>query len=151
MILSPDETKGLECFVDANFAGGWHKSDGESADLVMSRTGYLILLASCPLVWCSKLQTEVALLTTEAEYITLSQSLREVIPIMSLLKEVNEIFPLNIPTPEIHCKTWEDNNGCIALAKGQKFSPCTKHIAIKYHHFCEHVKNGSISIHPIDT
>ena len=31
-------------------------------------------------------------------------------------------------------KVWEDNNGCIALANGQKFSPRTKHIGMKYHH-----------------
>ena len=70
---------------------------------------------------------------------------------MDLLEELNEIFPLHIPTPEIHCKTWEDNNGCIALAQNNKFSPRTKHIAIKYHHFREHVRSGKISIHPIDT
>ena len=151
LILNPDKSKGLECFVDADFAGGWNKGDCNNADSVMSRTGYVIMYAGCPLTWCSKLQTEVALSTTEAEYIALSQSLREVIPIMELLKDINKIFPLFIPTPEIHCKTWEDNNGCIALAKNQKFSPRTKHIAIKYHHFREHVKNGSISIHPIDT
>lgn len=147
----PDASKGLECFVDADFAGGWNKNDGNTADSVMSRTGYVIMYAGCPITWCSKLQTEVALSTTEAEYIALSQSLREVIPIMQLLREINEIFPLHIPTPEIHCKTWEDNNGCIALAQNNKFSPRTKHIALKYHHFREHVKNGTISIHPIDT
>ena len=150
----PDPSKGLECFVDADFAGGWHKGDADNADAVMSRTGYVITYSGCPVHWCSKLQTEVALSTTEAEYIALSQSLREVIPIMELLKELKSIFPINVPTPEVHCKTWvtwEDNNGCLALAQKQKFSPRTKHIAIKYHHFRQHVENGSISIHPIDT
>ena len=151
LILRPNESLGLEYFVDADFAGGWNKNEGNSADSVMSRTGYVIMYAGCPVIWCSKLQTEVALLTTEAKYIALSQSLREVIPIMQLLKDINEVFPLKMPTPEVHCKTWEDNNGCIALANGQKFSPRNKHIAIKYHHFREHVRNGSISIHPIDT
>jgi hypothetical protein len=69
------------------------------------------------------LQTEIALSTTEAEYIALSQALREVLPLITLFEEVNEIFPVHSPTPEIHCEVWEDNNGCISLATRQKFSP----------------------------
>ena len=73
------------------------------AENVMSRTGYVVMYTGCPLLWCSKMQTEVALSTTEAEYIALSQSLREVIPIMQLLKEINEVFPTLIRIPKIHC------------------------------------------------
>jgi len=141
----------LECYVDADFAGGWNKADANNADAVMSRTGYVLMYAGCPLTWCSKLQTEVALSTTEAEYIALSQALREVIPLIQLLKEINEVFPIDLPTPKVRCKVWEDNNGCITLAKEQKFSPRTKHIAIKYHHFRQHVKDGTLIILPIDT
>jgi len=81
----------------------------------------------------------------------LSQALREVIPLIQLLKEINEIFPVTLDTPKIHCKVWEDNEGCISLATNGKFSPRTKHIAIKYHHFRQHIKSGKISIHSIDT
>ena len=151
IIFKPDITKGIECFVDADFAGGWNQADAIDAGSVLSRTGYVIMYAGCPLTWCSKLQSEIALSTTEAEYIALSQSLREVIPLIQLLKEINEIFPIHMPTPEIHCKVWEDNNGALSLAQKGKFSPRTKHIAIKYHHFREHVNKGIISIHAIDT
>jgi hypothetical protein len=34
------------------------------------------MLANCPLVWASKLQTTIALTTQNAEYVALSQSLR---------------------------------------------------------------------------
>jgi hypothetical protein len=151
IIFRPNPKKGLECFVDADFAGGWNKADAIDAGAVMSRTGYVLTYAGCPLTWCSKLQSEIALSTTEAEYIALSQALREVIPLITLLNEINEIFPIHTPTPEIHCKVWEDNNGALSLAKNQKFSPRTKHISIKYHHFRHHVNKGTISIHPIDT
>ena len=50
------------------------------------------------------------------EYIALSQSLREVIPFITLLDGINETFPIHKPTPVIHCKVWEDNNGTISLA-----------------------------------
>ena len=109
------------------------------------------MYSGCPLAWCSKLQTEIALSTTEAEYIALSQSLCKVIPLMQLLEELKEVFPLHNPTPEVHCKVWEDNNGALYLAQNQKFSPRTKHIAIKYHHFREYVAKGKVSIHAIDT
>ena len=38
----------------------------------------------------SKLQSQVALSTTEAEYIAMSQALRDVIPVMNLLQEMRE-------------------------------------------------------------
>ena len=139
IILKPDKDKGLEYFVDADFAGGWNIMDSDSASSVYSRTGYVITYADCPLQWMSKLQSEVALSTTESEYIALSQAMREVIPLIDLLEEINEIFEVHKPTPKIHCKVWEDNDGCISLATQRKFSPRTKHIAVKYHHFCDKV------------
>jgi hypothetical protein len=59
--------------VDADFAGTWSASTADKTSSVKSRTGYVITFASCPVLWCSKLQTEISLSTTEAEYIALSQ------------------------------------------------------------------------------
>ena len=39
IVYNPDKTKGLECYVDADFAGGWQQADADSAENVMSRTG----------------------------------------------------------------------------------------------------------------
>jgi hypothetical protein len=47
------------------------------------------MYAGCPITWCSKLQTEIALSTTEAGYIALSQAMREVIPFMHLMQVRN--------------------------------------------------------------
>ena len=77
MIYRPDSKRGLEIFVDADFAGGWDPEDAENADNVYSCTGYVICYARCPMFWQSKLQTEIALSTAEAEYIALSQALRD--------------------------------------------------------------------------
>ncbi len=101
----------------------------------MSRTGYVICYAGCPIGWCSKLQTEIALSTAEAEYIALSQALREVIPLMMLIEELSDIFPLHVNKPDFFCKVWEDNQSCIVMTQSDKFTPRTKHIALKYHHF----------------
>ena len=70
---------------------------------------------------------------------------------MEFLEEVSQVFKLHLPTPKVYCKMFEDNESCIALAKSQKFSPRTKHIAIKYHHFRHHADNGDLDILPIDT
>ena len=38
---------------------------------------YIISYGGCPIIWASKLQTEVVLSSTESEYVGLSESLRE--------------------------------------------------------------------------
>ena len=87
------------------------------------------MYANCPVLYVSRLQTEIALFTTEAEYIALSQAMREVIPFMHLLQEINKVFSINTSKAKFHCKVFEDNNSCISLATSEKFSPRTKHIA----------------------
>jgi hypothetical protein len=57
----------------------------------------------------------------------------------NLMTEINVIFPLYLPLPRFVIKVREDNQSCIAMANNPKFSTCTRHIAIKYHHFCKHV------------
>ena len=104
------------------------------------------MYASCPILWVSRLQTKIALSTAEANDIALSQALCNMIPLITLLKEVNTVFPVHVKTPMFVCKVHEDNQLCITMATSQKFSPRTKHIALKYHHFCSFVKDGRIKI-----
>ena len=96
------------------------------------------------------MQTEISLSTAESEYIACSTAMREVLSLMQIMKEINDIFPVYQPKPIVRCNVYEDNESCIAMAKNRKFSPRTKHIAIKYHHFRKHV-NKSLFIHSIDT
>ena len=49
--MRPDMTQGLEVYVDASFAGDWNNSWSEEPSFVMSRTGYIIKYANCPIVW----------------------------------------------------------------------------------------------------
>ena len=89
--------------VDVGFAGSSNNADAGNSDSVLSRTEYVIRYASCPLLWCSKLQTEISLSTAGAEYIALSQVMREVIPLMYVLKDIDEIIRLYLPEPKMHC------------------------------------------------
>ena len=103
-------------------------------------------------MWQSKLHTETALSTTEAEYVALSAALREVICLMGLLKEAPQHGILNITcTPNIHCKVFEDNNGALEMAKIHKHRPQTKHLNIRLHDFRDYVEQKEISIHLINT
>ena len=151
IIIRPTFPQLLDCYVDADFCGLW-KSDNTSDPIsVRSRTGYVIMFCGTPLVWCSKLQSEIALSTVEAEYIALSQSMRDLLPTKQLLKELQEIFQLPTSTPTTTSTVFEDNAGAVELARCPKMRPRTKHIAVKYHHFRHHVQKGDITIKPIST
>ena len=94
MIYRPDITRDLECYVDADFAGGWKYGNYDSPESVLSRTGFVIMYFGCPITWGSKLQTEIALSTTESEYIALSSAMQEVILFLGLMKETAVLFGL---------------------------------------------------------
>ena len=151
IIFKPDTSRGLECHVDADFAGGFTSGDTTNPKSVLSRTGFVISYAGCPIYWGSRLQTEIALSTTEAEYIALSVAMREVLPFLNLMEEMRSFLPVSKDEPKFFCKVWEDNRSCIKVAESPKFTPQTKHIALKYHHFRRFVSDGTIKIFPIST
>ena len=151
LILKPDVDRGVDCYVDASFATEFDKSRSNDPSTVLSRTGYVILYKGCPIIWVSKMQTEISLSTTEAEYIALSQSMRDLIPFTNLLAELQSFYADEVDKPRVLCKLFEDNNGALILAREQKYRPRTKHIALKYHHFRSFVSEGKVDILPIDT
>ena len=153
LIFNPTEDLTLDCYVDADFAGLYGVEDDQDPVCVKSRTGYCLTLGGCPLIWVSKLQTEIALSTTEAEYIALSQSLRDVIPMRRLLQAASEGLDLAVkPTAKLYSTVFEDNNGALAIAQSPRMSPRTKHIAIKYHHFRNSIgEDKGIILEKIDT
>jgi len=153
MVYKPTSDLSFDCYVDADFAGNWNKEEAAlDADTARSRSGYVITFAGCPILWASKLQTHIALSTTEAEYMALSAALRDVIPLMELAKEMQQRgFLITSTVPRIHCKVFEDNSGAIEIATTHKYRPRTKHINTQYHHFRHYVDNGEITIHAIDT
>ena len=79
-------------------------------------------------------------------------SLRDVIPIMELIKEMKEHnIPVICTKPYVYCKVFEDNSGALELARLPKLRPRTKHINVCYHHFREQVRNELIKIYPVGT
>ncbi len=49
LILHPSPTMALDMFVDADFAGRWHKEYSDLHDSVLSRTGFVITYCNCPI------------------------------------------------------------------------------------------------------
>ena len=93
------------------------------------------------------MQTITALSTMEAEYIALSTSLREVIPLMGILKEAREQgLQVQYMPPKIHCTIFEDNSCALKLAHLHKIRPRTKHINQSFLHFCEHIECQEIIV-----
>jgi hypothetical protein len=78
---------------------------------------------NCPIVWCSKLQTKIALSTAEAEYISVSHTLHETIPIQNLIKEISCIFHMPNPMTDFCITLHKDNLLAIAMAESLKFTP----------------------------
>ena len=98
IIYTIEKTKGIEVYVDADFTGRWDSVESSNSKHLLSRTGFVICYAGCPIIWSSKLQTEIAPSTSEAEYIVMYQALHEALPVQSLAKEINYIVPLYTPT-----------------------------------------------------
>jgi hypothetical protein len=150
--FKPDPSRGLECYVDADWAGSWQHRSSSDPLSAHSRSGYVIMYAGCPIIWSSKMQTLIALSTTEAEYIALSSALRDVIGVMQLMTELqNRGFTLNLTTPTIHCTVFEDNKSCIEIATNHRNRPRTKHLSVRLHHFRSHILSKSITIQHIST
>ena len=120
----------LDLYVDADFAGLWTYEDDQDPVCVRSRTGYVVTLGDCPIQFSSKLQTEVATSTLEAEYIALAQAMREFVPMRRAYTELCLTFGFAIENDSvIKSKIFEDNNGCISTCTAPKMT----HIAVKYH------------------
>jgi len=150
--MTPDKTKGLKVYVDADFSGNWDKTDALDDATARSRHGYVIKFMDCPITWKSQLQHEIALSSTESEYTDLSYALREVIPIMNLIKEMASFgFVPSYSPPKVICKVFEDNSGALHMATVHKYRPRTKHLNVKLHHFRRYVNDGQIEIHPIES
>ena len=81
-----------------------------------------------------KFQNDVALSSTETEHIALSTTIQETALMTHLLRELSAVMDVPECRATMKHTVFEDNNGALELAKGQKMRPITKHIAIKYHH-----------------
>lgn len=109
-----------------------------------STTGYVFKLFNAVISWNSKRQETGALSSTEAEYMALTEGIKEAMNLSQLAKGIG----LNMDSPPI---IFEDNKGAISLASNASCSNRTKHINIKYHFIREKVENKEIILKYIPT
>ncbi|KAG8498774.1 hypothetical protein CXB51_005214 [Gossypium anomalum] len=119
---------GVIGYVDADFAG--------DLDRRRSLTGYVFTIGGCGISWKATLQTTVALSTTEAKYMAITEACKEAIWLKGLFSELNE--DLQIST--IFC----DSQSAIFLTKDQMFHKRTKHIDVRYHFVRDIITRGDI-------
>ena len=108
-----------------------------------SITGNIIKLAGGAVSWTSGKQKTIALSSTEAEYMCLSDTAQQITWIESLFKEIG----FNISNFAL-CG---DNQGAIFLAMNPAVETRSKHIDIKYHHIRECVTEKRVALHSIPT
>ncbi len=84
---------------------------------VKSRTGYVIMVANCPIMWQSKLQSETALSTMEAEIVALDHSCLKLLPIMDGVCIMGKAIGLPVGNTTIQALIQEGNAGDLVLAK----------------------------------
>ena len=127
--------EGFIAYADADWA-----SDTISRKSV---TGYIIKLAEGAVSWVSRKQKTVALSSTEAEYMCISDTSRQIIWIQSLFKEINfEIENISL------CG---DNQGAIFLASNPAQEHRTKHIDIRYHFIRQCVEDKKVVLYYVPT
>ena len=151
LILKPSKQLTVDCFVDVDFAGQWNVENPEDPLCVKSRTGYVLLVGNCPVQWVSKLQSEISVSTMEAEYISLSMAMRDLIPLRTLVDEVKDLIGASTLPCRTYSKVFENNNGALILASTPQMTPHSKHIAVKYHFFKEHVRTGRIQLVKVES
>lgn len=154
LILNPANELKIDNYPDADFAGMYGHEVITDPSCVKSRTGFIITVADCPVLWTSKLQQETALSTMEAEIIALAHSCRELFPIMDLVHEVGS--RVGLPTEKLttmHVSIHEDNAGALVLAQTipPEYTPRSKYYAIKTVWFREEIVKRGIKLLKIDT
>jgi hypothetical protein len=149
-IVTPIYKLLVDCYVDADFAGLFTFDPSDAPSSAKSRSGYLIKLGNCPLIWKSQLQSTIALSTAEAEYYALSQLMRSLLPICRILEELIQHVAIpksfSIPSSKIHATVYEDNTSALTLANEQRITSRTRHYHTRWHFFWEHVKSGEVEI-----
>jgi hypothetical protein len=107
-----------------------------------SQSGYLIFRNTGIILWKSKRQSIVAQSTTEAEYISMSECLRDMLWIKNLCID----FKIWIKDMEIFC----DSKTARSICEGCETQRC-KHIDIKYHFIKDHFEKKNVDITYVNT
>ena len=121
----------LEALSDSDFVN--------DKDTRYSVYGYLIYFCGTPVAWKSLSMKSVVLSTTEAEYVAVSEVVKEI----KLLYQMLRSMEIKVPLP---IKVQVDNVGAIWLANNSSVSERTKHVELRAHFVRDMIKDQVIEI-----
>ena len=101
--------------------------------------GYIIYFCDIPLGWKSKSMKSVVLSTTEAEFVAVSEVVKEIKLLYQMLRSMDIKVPLPI-------KVQVNNVGAIWLANNSSVSERTKHVDLRAHFARDMIKDQVIEI-----
>ena len=104
-----------------------------------SRSGYCFILAGAAVSWYCKKQNVVALSSTEAEFIALSEAIKDALWYRHFFEELG--WPLGTPVV-----VNQDNKSTIAVAMNPINHKMTKHIGTRVEFFRDHIKKNEIEL-----
>ena len=122
-------------YTDSDHAGDY--VDRKSTSGICTFVGY------CLTSWFAKKQTALAILTTEAEYVSAGKACQQALWMKQALVDYGIVLN-DIP---ILC----DNKGAIDLSKKPVQHARTKHIEIRHHFLRDNVQKGIISIEKVSS
>jgi hypothetical protein len=100
---------------------GSNKEDGRSV------TGYILYFMGVPIAWKSKGQPHCTLSSSEAEYVAISELVKEVEFARQLLNHFD--IKLELPIP-----IFVDNVGAIQMVRNNASGAGTRHVNCRYHY-----------------
>ena len=106
-------------------------------------TGYVFTVGGTAVSWVSKIQSVVALSTTEAEYVAATKASKEIIWLQR--------FPDELGRKQELGRLYSDSQSAIHLAKNSTFHSRTKHIHLKYHFIRSVLEDGELKLEKIHT
>lgn len=124
----------LVAYCDADWASSYDRK---------STTGMVIFLGGNLVSYSSKKQATIALSTTEAEIISATETMRELL----WLRQLMTSFECTIDTPTLYC----DSQPAIAIANNTGYSGRTKHLDVKYKFLAECVEAKDVVITYVPT
>ena len=137
-LLFTKNGKNLHGYVDADW--------GAAVDDRRSYTGFVFKLANSAISWESRKQRTVALSSTEAEYMALTEAAKETTYLRCFLKEVGILSSDAKPT-NVFC----DNQGAQELMRNPVHHARSKHIDIRHHYVREVFEKGDLEVEYITT
>ena len=125
---------------DDNLFYGYADAAYANVNDLKSMSGYVFMAAGGAIMWKSRKQTVIALSSTEAEYVALSEAGCEASWLRSLYAKLG--FTQEHPT-----RVYGNNEGSIVLTHNPQFHQHSKHITICHHWVQDLINDKILDIH----